>query len=192
MAEGNAPSASKPVDWANYARDAREFLLTVSHVGPTAARVWTNAWCSWAISAADFQKQMARQWTEIIREPGLGMDTLEKMRQDHKTYLAKIAGIPELAVLEFAESMEETAGSPGKDVPRPDQAAFVKAAESFEAVAMEVANEVMAQIESEAQSKTKGSQPSYKDPRVERLEQKIAELKVRRERLRKVPDQSAG
>jgi len=132
------PPAKIPIDWKQYAEDARDLLIATSSAGPAAMRVWATAWLEWATCAARAHEQMALRWTDIVRDPGRGGNVLNKMREDFKEYLLKVGAIPERAVLEFlvgvtaaATPPESGASGAGGRVPDAASGEFVAAADRF-------------------------------------------------------------
>ena len=184
------PPSNKRVDWAGYAEDVRNLLLATSHAAPTAMRVWTSAWCEWATSAATIHEQLARRWNEIIEEPGRGEAVLDQMRKDFKDYLLGVGGIPERAVLQFAQAME---ASVKKGVPSPIQA-FAKAAEEAIEAAVEGLNLIETTLEFQQRPATRGKPmaPAGADDLRAGLREKISRLNAAGESLRKATEKPAG
>ena len=187
---GSASPDSQGVDWATYAKDARDFLLATSHAGPTAARVWTAAWCEWATSAATMHEQMALRWNAVIKDPARGPAMLDEMRKNFKDYLLVVGGIPERAVLSFTVAMEASVGTP-KDVPSPKQA-FLKEAQDTIGEIMEGLNLLERTRESQPAARSRTVQTAGPDDPGAALRDKISRLHAALARLRNASEQSAG
>lgn len=129
-----APSGKTPVDWKQYAADARDLFLAISNAGPLAMRMWGLAWRDWMTAVITAQDHFARRWTSLVVEPGSRAKTFDQMRQDFKQYLVDIAGIPERAVLEYLQRLSECVG-PSEGFPSPESTFQHEAADFTEAAA---------------------------------------------------------
>jgi hypothetical protein len=162
------------VDWATYAKDARDLVVATASAGPTALRVWTAAWCKWMNSAAGTQHRIARGWLEIVREPGRGGTLLGQMREDVKQYLIEVGSISEQAVLEFLEAMAENADQ-GTGTERTPEELFADAADEV----LTAAADAFAQI----QAMGEGS-PGTAEALLAELRAKVSKLAAQRKELR--------
>jgi hypothetical protein len=182
MGADDARGSSGTVDWSQYAKDARDLLVVTSRVGPTAMRVWTDAWCDWAKSAARTQEELARRCTSIVRNPRRGETLLNQMREDVKQYLVHIGGIPQRAVLDFAQSMEEIAANAGDEV----DLAFLDAAEAVMVAAADVLTHAATASTAPPASKGPGSPAADPDP-LGKLRDLVLRMRDAQARLRKTP-----
>lgn len=123
------PSGRTPVDWKQYASDARDLFLATSNAGPLAMRMWGLAYRDWMTAVITAQDQFASRWTSLVVEPGSRAKTFDQMRQDFKQYLVAIAGIPERAVLEYLQRLSECAGPTGE--PPSPESTFRDEADDF-------------------------------------------------------------
>ncbi len=148
MAAHTAPPSGKtPVDWKQYAADARDLFLATSCAGPLAMGMWGLAWRHWLTEVITAQDQFARRWTSLVVEPGARAKTFDQMRQDFKGYMVAIAGIPERAVLGYLERLSQCAG-PSEGPPSSDTAFREEAADFTEAAA-----DLYAEIEKVSESR---------------------------------------
>lgn len=129
-----APSGKTPVDWKQYAADARDLFLATSCAGPLAMGMWGLAWRDWLTAVITAQDQFARRWTSLVVDPGARAKTFDQMRQDFKGYMVEIAGIPERAMLGYLERLSQCAG-PSGGPPSPESAFGEEAADFTEAAA---------------------------------------------------------
>jgi len=130
------PSGRTPVDWKQYASDARDLFLVTSNAGPLAMRMWGLAWRDWMTAVITAQDHFASRWTSLVVEPGSRAKTFDQMRQDFKQYLVAIAGIPERAVLEYLQRLSECAGPTGE--PPSPESTFRDEADDFAEAAADV------------------------------------------------------
>jgi len=130
------PSGRTPVDWKQYASDARDLFLATSNAGPLAMRMWGLAYRDWMTAVITAQDHFARRWTSLVVEPGSRAKTFDQMRQDFKQYLVDIAGIPERAVLEYLQRLSECVGP--SEGPASPESTFRHEAADFTAAAAEV------------------------------------------------------
>ncbi|MGH7418502.1 MAG: hypothetical protein ACREKB_12070, partial [Candidatus Rokuibacteriota bacterium] len=182
----------KRIPWENYVQDARNLFLAASSAGPVAMQVWTTAWCTWAMSAAKTNEQLARRWNSIIEDPSRGATVLDLMRADYKQYLLEIGGIPERAVLEFLQTMSESKGGRG-DAARSASEAFVADAEEVVTAVTDAFSQIAATCEAQAAATGK-SAPGYRSGltpapaaaapvQLAQLQEKLSSLKTARTRL---------
>jgi hypothetical protein len=189
---GSASPDSERVDWATYAKDARNFLLATSHAGPTAARVWTEAWCEWATSVAKMHEQWALRWNGVIKDPARGPAVLNEMQKSFKDYLVAVGTIPDRAIMKFTVAMETSVGT-ATDVPSP-RLAFIKVAEDATAGIVDAFNLYQKRLEYQraAQSTLKAQAAEPDDPDAAALRDIIPRLNAALAQLRDTPEQSTG
>jgi hypothetical protein len=188
-----APSDKQGVDWAQYAEDARAFLLATSSAIPTAMRVWTVAWCDWMTSAAETQDQLARRWNSIIRDPAHGGAVLNAMREDVKQYILDVAGIPERSVLDFLVSMSDSGTSSVSSAeavpPQPDEA-FIQAADDVLAKAADALSQLEMAREAAGAKGEAGTGAAAPDV-LASLRERMSDLNAARARLKRGPAEPA-
>jgi hypothetical protein len=202
IADTKASSGPPGIPWEKYVADARALFLATSSAGPAAMQAWTTAWCSWAMSVARTNHQLARRWNSIIEDPGQGATVLDLMRGDYKQYLLEIGGIPERAVLEFLQAMSESTGGMRADV-RSANEEFVAAAEEVATAVTDAFSQIAATSEAQAAATGKpepttkyitvrAPAPAAAAPvQLVELQQKLARLKTARTRLGKISEPPA-
>ena len=202
IAETKAGSGTPGIPWEKYVADARALFLATAGAGPAAMQAWTTAWCSWAMSVARTNGQLARRWNSIIEDPSQGATVLDLMRGDYKQYLLEIGGIPERAVLEFLQAMSESTGGMRADV-RSANEEFVAAAEEVATAVTDAFSQIAETSEAQAAATGKPEPtttykagltpaPAAAAPvQLVELQQKLSRLKTARARLGKSSERPA-